>query len=564
MMHSVFGSAGVPTSAAGKDAFAREREALFASHALTHRTLQDALVAINQNREDEAARLVAGHLDQNPDDVDGLSLLGGLAWRAGQYERAESCFARCVERVPEVDAFRFNHALALRQLNQFDKALEEAELLLKRNPHSVLFRDLVACTLRMMERHSEAIVHYQQLADEHPDVAEVWLGYGDFLRGMGRTDECVAAYRKAIALNPLLARAYWSLSDVKTFRFSEAEIDGMKTLLAGRNLSAGERADLHFALGKAYDDARVHAQAFENYAKANALKALDSRFDRNRLPNHFERCRRTFTHEFFGTRGDYGCEAPDPVFIVGMPRSGSTLIEQILASHSAIEGLGELADFGLVVSRYALAPDENSHADYAQAVRSVDANASRSMGEAYLALTRVRRRLERPFFTDKMPRNFNHIGLIHLTLPNAKIIDARRHPLDCGWSCFKSAFPGGFFAHRLSDLGQHYASYVSLMAHFDKVLPGKIYRLIYEKLVADPESEVRRLFGWLGIPFESQCLRFYETDRVVQTLSSEQVRRPIYASGTGQWKDYEPWLGPLKAALGPVLDDYPDVRQPAA
>jgi hypothetical protein len=300
-------------------------------------------------------------------------------------------------------------------------------------------------------------------------------------------------------------------------------------------------------------------------------------YDKEKLAVQRRACEAFFTPSFFHERAGWGCAARDPIFIVGLPRSGSTLLEQILSSHSAIEGLGELPDLDntlvhpLTAFREEIQLDEfaNGYAvdksalvtAYTKLFDRFGADRFRSMGEHYLQMTGVRRNSERPFFTDKALRNFFYVGMIHLMLPHARIVDARRHPLDCGWSCFKSQFPGNNFALRLSDIGEDYANYVRFMAHFDRVLPGRIHRVIHEQLLAEPENELRHLFNYLDLPFEEQCLRFYENKRPVFTQSSEQVRQPLSKAGMGQWLPYEPWLGPLKAALGPVLENYPRVPE---
>jgi len=321
------------------------------------------------------------------------------------------------------------------------------------------------------------------------------------------------------------------------------------------------RASLHFVLGNAYGDQKIYTKSFDNYATANALQRAGIDSDPQRLTAFRQMCETLFSEEFFRERERVGCPSDSPIFIVGMPRSGSTLLEQILSAHSAIEGLGEIPDFLEAIDElFHGAGNEHPLVAYRRAVSRLSAADWRSRGEMYLQLCRPRQKLARPFFTDKSGSNFTNVGLIHLMLPKAKIIDARRHPLDCGWSCFRSYFPGGqAFSHDLGDIGRHYADYARLMAHFDQVVPGRIHRVLYEDLVANPETEVRRLFEYLGLPFEDQCLRFHESQRTVKTLSGDQVRQPLYSSGVGQWLPYEPWLEPLKAALGPVLDCYPNV-----
>jgi tetratricopeptide (TPR) repeat protein len=412
----------------------------------------------------------------------------------------------------------------------------------------------------MMGEYADSIALYRGILDENPDRPDAWTDYGHALRSLGRPEECVAAYRKAIALRPSFGGAYWSLANLKTFRFSDAEIATMTTRLAQSDTSANDRAYLHFSLGKAYEDRGHHAKAFENYARGNAIVRLANAYDPDVTTDYVARCREVFTPAFFRDRIGAGCSLPDPIFIVGLPRAGSTLVEQMLSSHSAIEGTTELDDITALARHLEEAVAPRHHTDYPGVLERLDAAALRALGEEYLERTRYRRRLGRPFFTDKMPNNYLHVGMIHSILPNAKIIDVRRHPLGCCFANFRQHFSTGqLFSYRQSDLGRCYRDYVELMAHFDQVLPGRVHRVIYERLVADPRDGVTRLLAYLGLPFEEACLRFYESSRAVRTPSSEQVRVPIYSDAVEQWRNFDQWLGPLKQALGPVLEAYPEV-----
>jgi len=555
------------------DPFAEARKQLFPP--LRNRRLAQAADAITDDRIDAAELLLSRFLQRQPDEPAALNLMADIARRAGRFGEAEQLLSRCVSEAPDCAGYRFNHAIILRRLEKFDDALADLDALLVADPRNPLYRDQKAAILRMAGRHDEELVYRCELTEDHPASPEVWLDYAHALRGVGSRDGCVAAYRRALALSPSLSTAYAHLADLKTCRFTAAEIDGMEANLVLPRLPADDRAKLHFALGKAYEDEKLYAKSFDNYAKGNALERLGVEFDPERLTAHRLNCEALLSDSFFRSRAGWGCRSNAPIFIVGMPRSGSTLIEQILSSHSGIEGLGEIADLDTIVGRR-LAREEGEQAPhrfwiggwlefrsglveaFPRVLNRLTARDFQSLGEEYLETTRSHRTPGRPFFTDKALRNFGYAGLIHLILPNAKIIDVRRHPLDCGWSIFKSHFPGGQpFSERLSDIGRHYANYVRLMAHLDGALPGRIHRVIYENLIADPETELRRLFAYLALPFEEQCLRFHENRRPVGTLSSEQVRAPLYSSGVGQWRAYEAWLAPLKAALGPVLHEYP-------
>jgi tetratricopeptide (TPR) repeat protein len=382
------------------------------------------------------------------------------------------------------------------------------------------------------------------------------------LKTAGHEQEGIAAYRKSIELEPLLGEAYWSLANLKTFRFTEHDVTAMQAALtkSDTELDNHERLHFYFARGKALEDAGDYAASFADYVEGNRLRRNEIHYDAVENGARLRRSRALYTPGFLSERAGLGCEAPDPIFIVGLPRSGSTLLEQILASHSQVEGTMELPDITAMARGLTWSANEGETAKYPDVLAKLSPERWRSLGEEYLASTRIHRRRGTPFFIDKMPNNFAHLGLIHLALPNAKIIDARRHPLACCFSGFKQHFAEGQnFSYSLTDIGQYYRDYVEFMAHFDSVLPGRVHRVFYESLVEDTESEVRRLLDYCGLPFESSCLRFYENSRAVRTASSEQVRRPIFLDGVGQWRKFEEWLDPVKRALGPVLDQYPGI-----
>jgi hypothetical protein len=334
----------------------------------------------------------------------------------------------------------------------------------------------------------------------------------------------------------------------------------MHAQLAKPDLDGSDRLHLHFAVGKAFEDAGDYAQSFEHYAQGNALQRAGNRYDADLNATRIERLRGHFTRDFFSQRAGSGYDAPDPIFIVGMPRAGSTLLEQILSSHSQVEGTTELPEIISLAKELREQSDTDEIAVYAEVLAGKNAAELRAMGELYVERTRIHRKTQRPFFIDKMPNNFLHIGLIQLLLPNAKIIDARRHPMGCCFSNFKQYYARGQgFSYSLSDMGRFYSDYVALMAHFDEVLPGRVHRVFYEQTVDNTETEVRRLLDYCGLAFEPACLTFFDNARPVRTASSEQVRRPVYRDSVDQWRHYEQWLDPLKAALGPVLDSYPAV-----
>jgi tetratricopeptide (TPR) repeat protein len=375
------------------------------------------------------------------------------------------------------------------------------------------------------------------------------------LKTVGRQEDSIAAYRRALSVEPTLGEVWWSLANLKTVKFDAADLAAMQAALATDGLSDEDRFHLDFALGKAFDDAREVERAFAHYAAANALRRKSLDYDPATVTQHVDRIIARFTPDFVDARRGQGHPAADPIFILGMPRAGSTLIEQILSSHSMIEGTMELPDLPAIALREGRG---GGPAGWVEAIADMAPGRLAELGAEFIERTRVQRKTDKPFFIDKLPNNWLYTGLIHLILPNAKIIDARRHPLDCCFSNFRQHFAKGqAFSYDLGDMGHYYADYVRAMAHVDAVLPDRLHRVIHEALVADPEAEVRALLTYLGLPFEPACLSFHENTRAVRTASSEQVRRPINRDGMDQWKPYEAWLGPLKTGLGDLWHSYP-------
>ena len=558
-----------------RDCLAAFRERLFPP--LQNRTLSQAADALAEDQSALAESLVSKFLERKPRDAHALNLMADIARRANRFEQAEQLLSRCVALSPEAPGFRYNYAVVLRRLHKYEEANAQLDRLLGGDPANALFRDQKSELLSAMGRHSEVLVYRRALAEEFPRDTYMLVRYANALSSAGFHTESIAVYHKALEIEPSLEDVYSALASLKVYRFTQADIDAMEKQLRSPARSAQDRAALHHALGKAYGDVKCYAKSFENYAKNNALKRIEVGFDIERVTATRNACKSFFTEGFFRERTGWGCHSASPIFIVGLPRSGSTLLEQILCSHSAIEGLGELHELDTASIRPLARFREEVRLDqfangnlvdknglinaYMQIFERLKADDFRSAGEFYLQSMRRRQLTDRPFFTDKTLGNYSCLALIHLFLPNSKIIDARRHPLDCGWSCFKSQFPGNHFSLRLNDIGQDYVNYARLMAHFDKVLPGRVHRVVYEELIADPEAQIRRIFNYLELPFEEQCLRFYENERPVRTQSSSQVRMPLYQSGVAQWVPYEPWLGPLKSALGPILDCYPNVPE---
>jgi tetratricopeptide (TPR) repeat protein len=547
-------------SAAGDTAGADAAQARHLRCSTKDPGLIEAAAALAENRIPHAEALLREHLKERPRDVAAIRMFAEVAARLERYGDSEKLLTRCLELAPGFAPARRNLATVLHRQYKDVAALEEVERLLAKDPRDPVARNLKAAILGGLGRYDESIKLYAGILAEYPQQEKVWLNYGHALKTAGRQEEGISAYRRSIVLAPRSGAAYWSLANLKTFRFTPADVEAMRALLASGELPPDDRAQLHFALGKALEDAASYQESFRHYAEANRLRRGTSAYDAQRTTARVDRSRELLTSEFFSVRRGYGATAPEPIFIVGMPRAGSTLLEQILASHSAVEGTMELPDM-LSIARD-LAIERGGQSPYPALLADLSASDCRALGERYIAQTRVQRKTLRPYFIDKMPNNFAYLGLIHLILPNAKIIDARRHPLACCFSVFKQHFARGQqFGYDLTDLGRYYHDYVVLMSHFDNVLPDRVHRVFYEKLIESTEAEVRRLLDYCALPFEEGCLRFYENERAVRTASSEQVRQPIFRDALEHWRHFEPWLDPLKAALGPVLEAYPETPQ---
>lgn len=516
--------------------------------------------ALFENRIPEAEALLREHLKQFPTDVPALRMLAEVAARLGRNQDSALLLERCLELAPSFHAARQNYAIILGRQNKPAEALQHIDLLLGVDPHNPSYRNLKAVTMARIGDYEESIEIYSKLLASHAANAKIWMSYGHALSTAGREADSIAAYRTSIQISPHLGEAYWSLANLKTFRFTDEEVHAMRAQLARADLADVDRLHFDFAMGKALEDARQYEVCFAHYASGNAIRRSQIGYEPDQVSALVRRSMQLYTREFFEARAGWGCQAKDPLFIVGMPRAGSTLLEQILASHSSVEGTMELPNMLKIALSLS---DKNAASDdsrYPALLAQLPAEEFKRLGEQYLDETRVHRHSGKPVFIDKMPNNCLHIGLMHLLFPNARIIDARRHPLACGYSVFKQHFARGqSFSYGLSDIGQYYHDYVRLLAHMETVLPGRVHRVIYERMVEDTEGEVRRLLAYCGLPFEESCLRFYQNERAVKTASAQQVRKPIYREGIDHWRHFEPWLAPLKRTLGTVLIDYPEV-----
>jgi predicted Zn-dependent protease len=511
--------------------------------------------ALAANEIPVAEGILREYLKRHPTDVAAIRMLGEVAARIGRYSDAEALLSRCLELAPGFAEARAHYATVLHRQNRNLEALEQLDRLLasdRRNPNQ---RNLKASILVAVGEYGQALQLYAGLVAEYPRKAKIWLSYGHVLKTSGCVGEAVEAYHRCLELAPELGDAWFTLANLKTYRFSNAEIEAMEAALKREQATTDDRVNLGFALGKAYEDHAEYSKSFEHYAEGNRLRRGQITYRAEDTTRIVERSKEVYTRELFARRGSCGSPAPDPIFVLGLPRAGSTLVDQILSSHSQVEGTMELYDMIDLAWSLNGSGQAGGPGRYPTVVADLAPHELRAIGEKYLERTRVQRKRGAPYFIDKMPNNCLHVGLIALALPNAKIIDVRRHPLGGCFAVFKQHFARGqHFSYDLEEVGRYYRDYVALMDHFDSILPGRIHRVQYEALVDDTESEVRALLDHCGLPFEERCLRFYENDRAVRTASSEQVRQPIYRDGIDQWRHYAAWLAPLEAALGPVLD----------
>ena len=503
---------------------------------------------MHENRLDIAERILKPHLKEDPFDVRAIRMLAELAARLGRLKDSETLLRRALEINPNFTAARANLAMVLGRLGRAAEALPLIDEVIAAEPDRAGNLSLHAATLARLGDFEQALQLYEQVIARAPDQPRALLTYGHMLKTVGRQDEAISAYRKATAVEPSLGDVWWSLANLKTVKFTKADIDAMEKVLKRGDLKDDDRFHIEFALGKAFHDLGRSDEAFAHYAAGNALRRKYHPFVPGHLTEFVSRSIELFTTEVLNRPG--GNPAPDPIFVVGMPRAGSTLVEQILSSHSLVEGTAELPE---------MPPVARSSGNYPASAIDMTAGDLREAGDEYLRRSAVQRRTSRPFFIDKLPNNWMFVPFIQMVLPNSKIIDARRHPLGCCMSNVRQHFARGQdYTYDLTDLGRYYSDYVRLMAHMDAMMPGRVHRVIYERMVDDTEGETRRLLDYCGLEFEPQVLEFYKTDRAVRTASSEQVRQPIYREATDEWRVYEKHLGPLKSALGSVLEAYPD------
>jgi tetratricopeptide (TPR) repeat protein len=474
---------------------------------------------------------------------------------------AEVLLAAALKMAPDYIELRRDYACVLLDRHKDAESIAHLDDLLKLDPKNVDYRTLRATATVGLGDHEGGLSRFVEvLADTDPTsplAADLHLSIAHSLKTLGRRAESIDEYRKAIEVRPNFGDAYWSLANLKTYQYSAEEIAQLEIAEADHVTAAIDRYHLCFALGKAYEDRKDYERSFRFYERGNALKRAESRYRAELLEQNTANQKRVCTREFFLERTGYGAASREPIFILGMPRAGSTLLEQILASHSEVEGTQELANVPrAVLDLQGYNPDLNNPR-YPGCLAAMPAEEFGALGEKYLADTKVYRSGGKPHFIDKMPNNFRHVGLIHLMLPNAKIIDARREPMACCFGNLKQLYARGQeFVYSVDDIARYYRTYLELMEHWDAVLPGRVLRVHHEDVVDDLEGSVRRILDFCELPFEAACLEFHRTERSIRTASSEQVRQPIYREGLDQWKNYERWLGPLKDALGDALVRY--------
>jgi tetratricopeptide (TPR) repeat protein len=539
-----------------------DNAAMAASHVATLRSLPPEVVTATglfaDGDLDAAEPLIRAYLLKHGNHVEAMRLLARIGIARKVLDDAELLLSAVLEFAPDYRVARQEYAGVLIELHKYQSARQQLDELLKTEPDNRLFKTLYATSSVGLGEHERAIAIYRELLLGTPADADLHLSIAHAQKTLGQRQQAIESYRRAAALRPGFGDAYWSLANLKTYRFTGEELSQLRAAESAPTTTLADRYHLCFALGKALEDRGEFAESFRYYELGNALKRSESRYSVEIIENNTRQQIEVCTAELFASRRGCGAQDPDPIFIVGLPRSGSTLLEQILASHSLVEGTQELANIQQTVTTLRGRDPDPNNPRYPRILTHTSADDFRQLGEQYLADTRIYRS-SKPFFIDKMPNNFRHLGLIHLMLPNARIIDARREPMACCFSNFKQLFANGQeFTYGIEDIARYYRTYLELMRHWDRVLPGRVLRVHHEDVVDDLEGNVRRMLDFCGLEFEPQCVEFHKTERSVRTASSEQVRQPLFREGLDQWRHFEPWLGPLTSALGDALDHYRD------
>ena len=537
-----------------------ENTAEAAAHVATLKKLPPEVVTATALFSDgdlaEAEDLIRSFLLKHGHHVEAMRLLARIGIERDVLDDAQLLLEAVLDLAPDYHAARFDYAQVLIKRHMHQRAHEQAEKLLAADGANRNYRMLHALACVGLGLHDRAIELYRELLPGAAQPADLHLSIAHSLKTLGRREEAIAEYRTAAVARPGYGDVYWSLANLKTYRFEDGELQQMRAAESAASTSLVDRYHLCFALGKALEDRQDYEKSFEYYARGNGLKRAESRYRPEVIELNTRLQIEVCTPDLFARNKDSGVHAADPIFIVGLPRSGSTLIEQILASHSAVEGTQELADIPRIVVDLKGRESDLDNPRYPAVLAKMSTEDFRRLGEKYLTDTRIYR-TGKARFIDKMPNNFRHIGLIHLMLPNAKIIDARREPMACCFGNLKQLFAHGQeFTYSVEDIARYYRTYLELMRHWDAVLPGRVLRVQHEDVVDDLEGTVRRLLDYCELEFEPACVEFHKTERSIRTASSEQVRQPIYREGLDQWRHYEPWLQPLREALGDSLTSY--------
>lgn len=515
--------------------------------------LVSVLSFVHEGKLMKAEQICRRFLQNNKKHVEAMRLLADIGARLYVLDDAEFLLESCIEFEPDNRRARVDYVNVLHRRQKFERALEQAHALYETDPTNPALETLYANECAAVGEFDEALDLYDSVLAKVPTNAHVHMVKGHALKTVGRQDEAVQAYRASYGIKPDLGDAYWSLANLKTYKFTADEQSRMANAEQSAGTTTTDRIHLCFALGKAHEDSGEFEHAFSYYERGNQLKKKQIRYDADRMDEELQSQADTCTSDLFAAHVGTGSDSNAPIFIVGLPRAGSTLVEQILASHSHVEGTMELPNIPALAHRLGGRRTFDDERRYPAVLKELSGDQLREFGDAYVQDTEIHHK-GAPRFTDKMPNNFRHIGLIHLILPNAKIIDARRNAMACSFSGFKQLFAEGQeFTYGLEEIGRYYKGYVDLMAHWNTVLPGKILKVQYEDVVTDVETQVRRILEYCELSFEQACVDFHQSDRTVRTASSEQVRQPIYASGLEQWKKFEPFLGPLTDTLGPDL-----------
>lgn len=537
---------GTEADAAFEKSFALSPERRFMALAAEHQ---------KENRLEEAEKLYRRVLNHNPRNVDALRLLALVALQAGREGEAESLLQKSLGLAPDFLNAWLDLGRLRNEQDRYGEALECFDKAIALDADNAQAHYLRASTLSPAAFTQEAIDAYQRCLQLRPDHIGALLGLGHVLKAIGRYDDAVASYGECMRQRPEFGETYWSLANLKTYRFDDSMVADMEVRVEAGGLTAQSQVNFLFALAKAHEDRGDFERAWHYYEDGNRKQRAQVSYDPVQTESMNDRLLEVFSAEFLGSRQGVGLDDPAPIFILGLPRSGSTLLEQILASHGEVEGTSELPYLGRIATW--LSRNRNEGLNYPESVRELPGKNFASLGADYLAYAKMHRRSNAPRFIDKMPNNFPNIGLLSLILPNARVIDARRHPLDACLSCYRQLFAKGqAFTYDLNEIGEYYLQYQRMMDHWARVLPGRVLTVQYEEVVSDFESQVRRLLDFCGLPFEEACLRFYESDRPVRTPSSEQVRQPIYDKSVGHWRHYAGHLDELISVIEPIRDRY--------